>query len=218
MDTLTWPNYHASMKATCSIEGCSGVRLARGLCQMHYWRSRHGVPLDAPKYEHGGRKVCSVDGCDELRVGQGLCGLHYARQRKGQPLDAPKHTGRGGDRLTRLMKLVDKTPTCWLYTGYLTKEGYPPARQHRKIYELLVGPIPEGMQLDHLCYVRNCVNPDHLEPVTNDENARRAAEHRTTCRNGHDRSLTRVTDGRKICSVCERASQRRYLAKKKVIA
>lgn len=69
---------------------------------------------------------------------------------------------------------------CWLWTGS-TANGYGQARvggktvrAHRASYELLVGPIPEGLTLDHLCHVKNCVRPEHLEPVTAAENTRRA--------------------------------------------
>ena len=64
------------------------------------------------------------------------------------------------------------------------------SRAHRAIYEEMVGPIPDGLVLDHLCSVRNCVNPEHLEPVTQAENARRGAlgrdRSRSRCKNGHD--------------------------------
>lgn len=73
---------------------------------------------------------------------------------------------------------------CWLWVGPLNSNGYAVIseggrrgrgiRAHRYAYELLVGPIPEGLHLDHLCRVRHCVNPKHLEPVTKTENARRA--------------------------------------------
>lgn len=73
---------------------------------------------------------------------------------------------------------------CWLWTG-ATSEGYGriqhdgmPTPAHRVVYELLVGPVPDGLQLDHLCRVRACVNPSHLEPVTSAENTRRGAAHR----------------------------------------
>ncbi len=69
---------------------------------------------------------------------------------------------------------------CWRWTGSVTPQGYgmfafsdEGKRAHRVMYELLVGPIPEGLTLDHLCRVRHCVNPEHLEPVTLAENVRR---------------------------------------------
>lgn len=71
---------------------------------------------------------------------------------------------------------------CWEWTasknpaGYgqiSTGRGQPPAKAHRVLYELLVGPIPEGLTIDHLCRNRGCVNPSHLEPVTRGENVRR---------------------------------------------
>lgn len=73
---------------------------------------------------------------------------------------------------------------CWLWTASLTHNGYGKfwvdgavVRAHRWIYEQLVGPIPDGLHLDHVhergCRSRRCVNPAHLEPVTNEENQRR---------------------------------------------
>jgi len=77
---------------------------------------------------------------------------------------------------------------CWLWQGRLNSKGYgyrwfnskPGRMAHRVIYELLKGPILKGMPLDHLCRVRHCVNPDHLEPVTTMENNRRSALRKLT--------------------------------------
>ncbi len=72
---------------------------------------------------------------------------------------------------------------CWHWTGSRVHNGYglfwiggSNVRAHRAMYELMVGPIPAGLDLDHLCRVRHCVNPEHLEPVTRAENLRRARE------------------------------------------
>lgn len=72
------------------------------------------------------------------------------------------------------------TGRCWLYDGPLNPDGYGHARVdgrkvgvHRAAFQVLVGPIPAGLQLDHLCRNRDCYNPAHLEPVTNAENRRR---------------------------------------------
>ena len=136
--------------------------------------------------------------------------MHYARHRRGTDLTLPKYANRGGTPIERLMRYVEITSTCWLWTGVLSDEGYGKNQPHRRAYRLLVGPIPRGLQLDHTCFVRHCVNPDHLEPVANAENQRRAAARRMTCRRGHDRSLSRISGGEIVCRVCERESQRRY--------
>lgn len=95
------------------------------------------------------------------------------------------------DAATRFWAKVEKTDTCWLWTAALVK-GYGrfydtdmrPVGAHRWAYELLVGPIPEGLTIDHLCRVRRCVNPDHLEVVTQRENVARVPP-KTHCPHGH---------------------------------
>ena len=79
----------------------------------------------------------------------------------------------------RFLKKINKTNSCWLWTGRLYKEGYGEfgwnnghGRAHRFSYTYYKGKIPNGLVIDHLCRVRSCVNPDHLEAVTIRENRR----------------------------------------------
>lgn len=96
----------------------------------------------------------------------------------------------------------------WQYTGYLA---------HRLIYTHLVGPIPEGLEIDHLCRNRSCVNPDHLEPVEHVENVRRAAAIpnnrplKTHCKHGHAFTEPNTyvrPNGDRVCRTCYRARDR----------
>lgn len=81
----------------------------------------------------------------------------------------------------RFWEKVNKTGTCWIWTGAITSRGYGALRgddgqlllTHRFSYELHVGPIPDGLVIDHLCRNRACCNPTHLEPVTQWENITR---------------------------------------------
>lgn len=81
--------------------------------------------------------------------------------------------------------VVDETTGCWNFTGICTKQGYGHVstnrrgkvitrKAHRLMYEQCVGPIPEGLTIDHLCRNPRCINPAHLEPVTATENTRRS--------------------------------------------
>jgi len=131
----------------------------------------------------------------------------------------------------RFWACVDASGPCWLWTGSVDHKGYGRnrgTRAHRVAWELLVGPIPKGLTLDHLCRVRNCVNPDHLEVVTNRENimrspitlARIAAE-TTHCPQGHpyDAENTKVIPSRpnaRYCRMCHRENARRYRANKQI--
>lgn len=132
----------------------------------------------------------------------------------------------------RFWDKVRKTETCWLWTARLHHNGYgriskdgEMQQAHRVAYELLVGPIPEGLDLDHLCRNRACVNPAHLEPVTRRENLLRgvglAAIHaqRTHCPKGHpyDAANTLVEkNGARKCKTCKYAIVRRWRERQNV--
>ena len=121
---------------------------------------------------------------------------------------------------------VQSNGGCWLWTASLNNGGYgqffprgAPKRSvgaHRYAYEHIVGPIPEGLDLDHLCRVRRCCNPAHLEPVTRQENLRRGDKKPrvANCRKGHplsgDNVWVRPSDGARICKTCTYAYKRRY--------
>jgi hypothetical protein len=128
---------------------------------------------------------------------------------------------------SRFWKKVRKTATCWLWTSNLDKDGYGTfwvgqsaraRRAHRVAYELEVGAIPDGLQLDHACRNPTCVRPSHLEPVTCKENLRRSPwtintinGTKTHCKRGHEftpENTGRQKNGR-YCRACARAAAAR---------
>jgi len=131
----------------------------------------------------------------------------------------------------RFWSNVDQSGDCWLYLGAKTHNGYGrPSFQgrrimaHRLAYELAIGPIPEGLQIDHLCRVRSCVNPSHLEAVTQQENISRSDAptavnaRRAECIRGHafTKDNTYVTaDGRRQCRTCIRIRTAKFEARKR---
>ena len=117
----------------------------------------------------------------------------------------------------RIVRSVERTPDgCWLWRRAITNNtGYGQLsirgrvyKAHRVAYEAFVGPIPDGLHIDHLCRVRACVNPWHLEPVTPLENTRRGAGpvSRACCPLGHpyDEANTYRASGRRYCRLCQR--------------
>ncbi len=92
---------------------------------------------------------------------------------------------------------------------------------HRLFYELFIGPIPEGAEVDHTCNVMDCVNPDHLEAVTKLENNRRRQARRTHCPKGHVlmgdnvKVTTTKTGTTRQCRTCLRDYHREYYQRRK---
>lgn len=128
----------------------------------------------------------------------------------------------------RFWPKVAKTDGCWLWTGAMVAGGYGrfnldgrSAPAHRVAYMLLVGQIPDGFHLDHLCRNHSCVNPAHLEPVTPRENTMRGvhpkvlSHHAGLCSRGHSFAEVGVRvyrDGRKACRLCIREGFRKWIA------
>jgi HNH endonuclease len=93
-------------------------------------------------------------------------------------------------------RIINPETSCWEWTGTVDSGGYAQISvnsttrlAHRLSYELFKGPIPQGLDLDHLCRNLRCINPDHLEPVTAKENVHRSPIHnasKTHCPKGHE--------------------------------
>jgi hypothetical protein len=112
---------------------------------------------------------------------------------------------------------------CVEWSAYRDPDGYGRTTNgllaHRVAYEREVGTIPPGMELDHLCRNRACVNVLHLEPVTHAENMRRRSEAMTHCKNGHPRTPENTYPrksgpGRLCCRPCNREAVARYRERK----
>lgn len=133
----------------------------------------------------------------------------------------------------RIFGGIEKTADCWLWKGSPRPNGYcaiwykqRSRLAHRLVYEILVGPIPEGLTIDHLCGNKRCVNPDHLEPVTQKENTLRAQKKagilsaKTHCPQGHEytEGNTNRSCRRRRCLTChrEREASRRLRMKERI--
>lgn len=134
----------------------------------------------------------------------------------------------GSDSVAFFWSQVSKSEGCWLWTGPVRSTGYGncyiakgwPPYPHRIAYELAVGEIPAGYTIDHLCFVKLCVRPAHLEAVTQAENTRRGTLNYNgatvdRCKRGHDRTgaNVRISNSRgrisRLCRTCCLESQRR---------
>ena len=127
---------------------------------------------------------------------------------------------------------VDKTDSCWNWMGYKNK-GYGRFRldknlvlSHRFAYELVKGKIPTNKQIDHLCKNPSCVNPEHLEAVTQQENMRRSFcistinAKKTHCPKGHELKGDNLTNyplrrGYRECKICTKKYMKEYYERKK---
>lgn len=167
---------------------------------------------------------CSIDGCANSARRRGLCWTHYQAWLDADP-DRPRRIV--GNDTERFLAKVDRSGDCWLWTATINASGYgsfsfgkTAALAHRASFELFVRRIAEGMELDHLCEVRHCVNPAHLEEVTHAENVRRTAQRQarrdagaTHCPRGHEftpENTKSSAQGTRSCRQCSRDYHREY--------
>lgn len=183
--------------------------------------------------------TCTIEGCGAKIYGRGWCSKHYQRWWKnGDPVAVKPRPKRPLSE--RFWEKVDAEGDCWEWNGTHTQGGYGTFKidgtmkvVHRVAWELLIGPIAEGMQLDHLCRNRGCLNPSHLEEVTPTENVRRGMSaipgghqpqaRKTHCKNGHEFTFenTYISKGKKgrtarKCRKCTYDYRLEYHARKKL--
>lgn len=188
------------------------------------------------------KPLCST--CKKKPVhGQGRCRSCYTRAARAGELGPTRKASRTpvGERIQS--RVTIDPGGCWLMDGHL-RNGYALMRDaegrqrdaHRVVYEEYVGPIPEGLQLDHVCHTlakdcagghscphRRCVNPAHLEPVTHRENALRGVSFsaanavKTHCANGHEYTPENTyyrTPTHRVCRICNNAAAQAYYRRK----
>lgn len=210
-----------SASDVCAIDGCEAAHAAYGWCAKHYTRWRRTGTTDMlPKLPRV-RSICKIPGCGKFVFGHGWCSAHWSRWRRwGHPRGMSPHARPPQERF---WFFVDGggPEDCWLWNGHLTAGGYGVfsngqpggCMAHRYAYELMIGPIPDGLHIDHLCRTRACVNPLHHEPVTPSENSRRAEygaaaanRGKTHCIRGHEftpeNTYIRPNDGGRDCRTC----------------
>lgn len=171
---------------------------------------------------------CSVDGCEKPKVARTWCWMHYNRWRRYGDLNYQCRVIHGSADERFWPKVEKNGPAntelgpCWIWAASKNRDGYglffngsKAVGAHRWAYENQFGPISKGLELDHLCRNRSCVNPSHLEPVSSLENTKRSPIHygaRTHCKHGHEytpeNTISRKDGGRR-CRTCKNEYIRR---------
>ena len=179
-------------------------------------------------------KLCSIAGCQRQAHARSWCLPHYKRWiRNGDPEAGRRPPVSDWMELVRrdgpLPRWAPFLGPCWIWLGGTNAGGYGRVNPgggdcmvHRLSYEQFIGAIPGGLELDHLCRVRLCCNPAHLEPVTHQENDLRGLSisavnaTKTHCIRGHafDQENTYIYPassrkaGRRACRACQRVGAR----------
>jgi hypothetical protein len=231
----------------CKVDGCTKpVKvLSRQLCGMHYRRWQLGKDLDAPVQERTPNKgrPCSVVECGAPADTKGLCRHHYRRHLRGEPLTGGRRAQSRAPWQVRIWRFIEfggpvrpgVTSSCWQWissvdprTGYGTfgigakaAGGGPRTRTgHRMMWQLINGPLPKGLMLDHQCHNRACVNVHHLRLVTpymntvhNSGSDAALLSRQTHCKRGHEftpeNTYYNAGTTHRQCRECRRIRDRR---------
>jgi hypothetical protein len=238
------------MKRTCKLPNCQNVHEALGYCKKHYraykkWGDPLTVKTSSTQFTKGhtpinysGNTKCSIDGCDRPHRGKGMCQVHYMRAyHHNDPLYRPSRMrGSAKDRLDNMTDL-DLETGCLVWRGAVDKRGYGRITDdtgwrdmaHRLSYKLNVGEIPRGLVIHHKCYNTRCVNPEHLEPTTHNDNivtkgksnAAYLNSIKTHCNQGHEFTqentyyhTNKWGKKNRTCKTCHKKRVENYLKKK----
>lgn len=162
----------------CSISGCDGKFIAKGLCHKHYMQVRRKSQKDGT-FKPKERAKCHV--CGLPATGLKLCNRHYIQFKKGLLGNVVEHRERTSPvTFDWLEENSERIPEagCMIWLRSVDEKGYGLVRNQKKLYrahrlsyELVNGPIPDGMFICHRCDTPSCINPDHLFAGTALENA-----------------------------------------------
>ena len=220
----------------CRADDCRKASFRRGLCTTHYsrWKTHGDLTTVLKPGKPRSLTKCLVDDCVRNAVARDLCGKHYQRWAKfGDPLTTKLDRERTPEE--RFWAKVDKNGPisgyaphlgpCWVWTESL-REGYGSfkldGRQvdaHCVAYRWIVGEVADGCELDHLCRVRRCCNPAHLEPVSHLINVHRgispwavnAAKTHCPQKHKYTEDNTYLYKGERHCRTCARERTREWI-------
>lgn len=177
-----------SERKPCSVEGCDKLSRTLGLCNMHAKRLKKTGEA-GPAGTIRIRQICTVPACERPAVGGGHCLMHYKRVRNSGTSEGFTLERRFFDHVTH-----EDERGCWVWDKPHPESGYGQfdGRAHRWSYEFFCVDIPEGLDIDHLCRNRACVNPWHMDPVPAGVNVLRGVgpaainARKTHCVRGHE--------------------------------
>lgn len=146
---------------------------AKGYCTKHYQRIKNTGKLELKEKLEG----CVVANCNKPIKGHGYCSKHYYRMRRHSTIEVSRIIGDDCARLKSHIKIDDNG--CWIWQASITSFGYGRTslggrltQAHRASWAVFKGEIPLGMQVNHKCHVRSCINPEHLYIGTQVDNMR----------------------------------------------